>query len=132
MRKDICVEKRGHWKRATNLRESTSGQMSEDLPDIRPDATALPADPSPATRGACDHISFRAGEHLRWFCPLLVLNRFPLVLVIVRLSANSGITPVTCAGKRAAISSVLLHREPSVLQAREADILGGGCRPSAF
>ena len=91
MRKDICVEKRGHWKRATNLRESTSGQMSEDLPDIRPDATALPADPSPATRGACDHISFRAGEHLRWFCPLLVLNRFPLVLVIVRLSANSGI-----------------------------------------
>jgi hypothetical protein len=41
MRKDICVEKRGHWKRATNLRESTSGQISEDLPDIWPDATAL-------------------------------------------------------------------------------------------
>jgi hypothetical protein len=41
MRKDICVEKRGHWKRAINPRESTSGQISEDLPDIWPDATAL-------------------------------------------------------------------------------------------
>jgi hypothetical protein len=50
MRKDICVEKRGHWKRATNLRESTSGQISEDLPDIWPDATALLRQPSRAMR----------------------------------------------------------------------------------
>jgi hypothetical protein len=55
----------------------------------------------------------RAGlDHVSLVC---LPTAFPIMPVILVHRASSSVTDVTCLRKRAAISSVLLHREPSVL-----------------